>query len=84
MKILFVIPKIKDFHGKERHKKPEFPHVGIAYIIAALKKAGFDKNYVFDHSIEKINILFSKIDNIKPEIIGISAYSYALDFVLDL
>lgn len=84
MKILFVIPKIKNFYGKEIHIEPPAPHIGIAYIIAALKKAGFDKNYVFDHSIEKTNILLSKIDNIKPEIIGITAYSYAFDFVLDL
>jgi radical SAM superfamily enzyme YgiQ (UPF0313 family) len=72
-KILFTIPKVKSMYGDDK-SKPLYPHVGIAYLAAILKKAKYQVQ-IFDHGVE--NNLFQIIDNFNPDIIGVTGYSYA-------
>ncbi|MFH0876445.1 MAG: radical SAM protein [archaeon] len=83
MKILFVIPWMKSLFGDER-TPPGHPHLGIAYLSAVLKQEGHNVR-VFDQGIEKDDSkLYSLIEDFKPNIIGITAFSYCMKFVKEL
>lgn len=74
MKILFVIPKNKSLFGDEG--MTAHPHIGIAYLSAFLKNNGV-KVSVFDDGIEKnSDKVFTVIDEFRPDIIGITMFSY--------
>lgn len=79
-KILFAIPKTKSMYGDEE-SKPLYPHVGIAYLTAILKKKGYLVS-IYDQSIDKdLTILYRNIDEFKPDLIGTTGYSYAYSYL---
>lgn len=82
-KVLFVIPENKSMFGDVKSLPPH-PHVGIAYLIALLKKNNFQAA-VFDEGIEeKKEALFQFIDQFKPDLIGTTGFSYGYSFLENL
>jgi anaerobic magnesium-protoporphyrin IX monomethyl ester cyclase len=82
-KILFAIPKVKSMYG-DKLSRPLYPHVGIAYLTAVLKKAGYQVA-IFDQGVEpEIKNLYQLIDQFKPDLIGTTGYSYASTFLKNL
>jgi len=82
MKVLFAIPKNKSLFGEEGITG--FPHVGVAYLTAVLKKNKIPVA-IFDEGIgKKDNELFSLIDEFQPTVIGTTGFSYAYGFLEDL
>jgi len=76
-RILFIVPETKSMFGTEKGI-PIHPHVGIAYLVSVLKKekylvktidCGIEDNY-----LDKIK---QHISEFKPQIIGITGFSYA-------
>jgi len=79
-KILFVIPKVKSMYGNDI-APPLYPHVGIAYLSSFLVSKGYQVR-VFDEGVETNHQkLYSLIDNFKPDIIGVTGFSYASVFM---
>lgn len=82
MKILFVVPKIKSLFGDKGLTVQ--PHIGIAYLAAFLKSQGIEVS-VFDDGIEKsTDKVFTVIDSFKPDIIGITIFSYSYGVAYEL
>lgn len=82
-KVLFTIPKIKSMYG-DSNSKPLYPHVGIAYLTSVLKKNGYEVK-IYDEGIESSDkCLFDLIDTFKPNIIGVTGFSYAYGYFQDL
>lgn len=74
-KVLFVVPKTKSMFGEEGNI-PVHPHVGIAYLVAVLKKHNY-KVSIFDEGLEQEEQkLFQKIQEFQPQIIGVTMFSY--------
>lgn len=74
-RILFVIPKTKSMFGEEGNV-PVHPHVGIAYLVAVLKKHHYQVS-VFDEGLEQDDQkLFQIIWDFQPQIIGVTMFSY--------
>ena len=83
MKILFVIPWNKTLFGDEK-AAPGHPHVGVAYLIAVLKQTGYQTK-VFDQGIENEDSkLFKLIGDFKPDVIGVTAFSYCYKYIFEL
>lgn len=81
-KILFVIPKNKSLFGDKG--KTVHPHIGIAYLCAFLKQNGIT-TAIFDDGIEKNSEeVFETIDKFKPDIIGITIFSYCYGYAYNL
>jgi anaerobic magnesium-protoporphyrin IX monomethyl ester cyclase len=60
------------------------PHIGVAYLSAFLKRHNID-TAVFDDGIEEDpNTLYRLIDNFKPDLIGITIFSYCYGFAYNL
>lgn len=81
MKVLFIIPEIKSMFGTEK-SVPIHPHVGIAYLISVLKKDNHQYQ-VIDCGIE-LNWqkeLKKTIKNFSPDIVGITGFSYAYNYL---
>lgn len=79
MNILFVIPKVKSLFGDEG-ATPAHPHVGVAYLVAFLKQHNID-TAVFDEGLEKNDKkLFEFINNFRPDLIGITSFSYCYQY----
>ena len=84
MKVLFVNPWLNAFLGNEK-QKPSAPHLGLAYLIATLKYNGIDKVDVYDEGIENNDeILFKKIDMLRPDIIGVTTFSFGYENAVNL
>ncbi len=81
MKILFVIPEIKSMFGTEKGI-PIHPHVGIAYLVSILKK-NHHQYRIIDCGIENnwSNKLKSSIKDFSPDIIGVTGFSYAYNYL---
>ncbi|MDW7731313.1 MAG: radical SAM protein [Methanolobus sp.] len=83
MKVLFVIPWMKSLFGDE-YVRPGHPHVGIAYLSAVLRKEGHDV-LIYDQGIENDDRkLLQLIENSRPDVIGITAFSYCYSYVFEL
>ena len=84
MKVLFVNPWLNAFLGNEK-QKPSAPHLGLAYLIATLKHNGVDKVDVYDEGIENNDeILFKKIGMLRPDIIGVTTFSFGYENAMNL
>lgn len=82
-KVLFVIPRNKSLFGDEVNQTAH-PHVGVAYLVAFLKERGLEIA-IFDEGIENSGLkLAGKIDEFKPNLIGISIFSYSYVFAKNL
>jgi len=79
IKVLFVIPKNKNLFGGKG--KTGFPHVGVAYLAAVLKKNKISVK-VFDEGIEnddgKLTVLIKKF---APDIIGVTGFTYGYGYL---
>lgn len=83
MKVLFIVPWNKTLFGDER-AVPGHPHVGIAYLTAVLKHNGH-KVKIYDQGIEKDDSrLIRSIEEFRPDIIGVTAFSYCYKYVFEL
>lgn len=75
MRILFVIPRNKSLFGDEINLTGH-PHIGIAYLVSFLRERGI-QTAIYDAGIEQREIkLIKKIDTFKPDLIGITIFSY--------
>lgn len=82
-KVFFVIPPVKSMFGSEK-ALPSHPHVGIAYLIAVLKKDGYLVD-VFDYGLDGSDEnLFLKIRGFAPDIIGITGFSYEYGYLEEI
>lgn len=81
MKVLFIIPETKSMFGTEKGI-PIHPHVGIAYLIAILK-ANHHQFQIIDCGVENnwSNKFKTTIKNFSPDIIGITGFSYAYNYL---
>jgi len=83
MKILFIVPWVKSLFGDE-YSLPGHPHVGVAYLSAVLKQ-NRHKVKIFDQAIENDDRgLFKLIKTFKPDIVGITTFSYCYQYVFEL
>jgi len=84
MKILFVNPWLKTLFGDEK-AVPGHPHMGLAYLIAVLKQHGFTDIEIFDQGLENNdNVLFEKMERFKPDLIGVTTFSYCYEYASNL
>lgn len=82
MKILFIIPEFKSLSGKKSLTLN--PHLGIAYLSAFLIKNGIEVK-VFDNGIENsYERLFSLVGEFKPDMIGVTVFSYCYNYAREL
>lgn len=70
MKVLFIIPKSHEW------PRPGYPHTGVAYLIAVLKRHNIEVKvvdmrlgHIFDYLLEILN-------KFNPNVIGVTSYSY--------
>jgi len=80
MKILFINPWTKSLFGDEKQVSGH-PHIGLAYLSAACKKEGYKDIRVFDQGLEKDDSnLFSLISSYKPDLIGVTTFSFCYKY----
>ncbi len=80
MKILFINPWTKSLFGDEKQVSGH-PHIGLSYLIAACKKAGYKDVKVFDQGLEKDDSkLFSLISSYKPDLVGVTTFSFCYKY----
>lgn len=83
MKILFIIPRLKNMFG-EKGGIPGHPHVGVASLVAFLDKKNYEIK-VFDEGIENNDQKLTElIKKFSPHLIGITTFSYCYFSVLEL
>lgn len=82
-RILFVIPRVKSLFGDD-YARPGHPHVGIAYLSAFLKHNKINVA-IFDAGVESDEQVLDKlIHSFKPELIGVTAFSYCYHLAEDV
>ncbi len=69
----------------ERHDRPDYPHLGLAYIATYLKSKGIDCT-VIDGKFESINSqeLNNKLEFLRPDIVGITAMTHEIQRAADI
>ncbi|KIL99571.1 Radical SAM domain protein [Paramagnetospirillum magnetotacticum MS-1] len=83
MKVLFINPWQKTLFGDEK-ARPGHPHLGLAYLVAVLKKAGHSCA-VFDQGLENDDdLLFRRLHDWQPDLVGITSFSFSIDYAADL
>ncbi|MFA5047587.1 MAG: radical SAM protein [Patescibacteria group bacterium] len=87
MRVLFIIPRAKNLFGDDPKKGAvaSHPHVGIAYLIAFIKRQGHE-SYIFDETVEGWDeeILNSFLEKNKFDLVAITSFSYCFKFVLEI
>lgn len=82
MRVLFIIPKNKTLFGDEGITG--FPHLGIAYLTAVLKKNKIPVE-IFDEGLgESLKELDALIDDFRPTLTGVTLFSYCYGFGYNL
>ncbi|MDD2751783.1 MAG: radical SAM protein [Candidatus Omnitrophica bacterium] len=82
MKILFIVPQVKSMFGGKG--LTAHPHIGVAYLSAFLKKNNV-QTMVFDEGLsDELNGLYQLIDDFRPDLIGITIFSYCYGFAYNL
>lgn len=82
-KVLFAIPQYKPIYGGQKNPPP-YPHVGIAYLAAVLKKENIPVE-IYDEGVERDSRRLNDLINVfKPTIIGVTGFSFAYKFLYDL
>lgn len=82
-KVMFVIPKNRNMLGKGTGISG-FPHIGIAYLTAVLKKNDVQVK-IYDDGIGKNeNNLYALIDEFQPHLIGVTGLSYGSNYMEDI
>jgi len=78
-RVLFIIPNLKWFYGY-----PNYPHLGVGYIIELLEEHGI-KCCVVDMTLGiKLSCLRRKIREFNPDLIGVTLYSYRCRYAYQL
>lgn len=90
MKMLLVIPKTKNLFGDEPNLPDGVegigghPHLGTAYLTSFLKQNQVEVS-IYDDTVEnsskKLNDI---INNFKPNLTGVTAFSYSYKYVLEM
>jgi len=84
MKILFVNPWTKTLFGDEK-AVPGHPHIGLAYLIAVLKRNSINDIEIFDQGLEaNDDLLFERIEKFNPDLIGMTTFSYCYEYAAEL
>src|SRR3989338_5393559 len=82
MKLLFVIPRNKSLFGDKG--MTAHPHIGVAYLCSYLKINNIDIA-IFDEGLEgDLSKLDKVIDDFRPQLIGITIFSYCYGFACNL
>lgn len=84
-KVLFIVPNLKNMFGG-KGGTPGHPHVGIASLASYLEQEapGMYEISIFDEGIERDNKkLIEQVKSFKPDVIGITTFSYCYVSVLD-
>lgn len=81
MRIQFIIPKNKSLMG-HKYTPPGHPHIGIAYLGAFLKKYGYEVR-VYDDGLSNSLTLTDSVREFKPDLIGVTSFSYCYDYAVD-
>ncbi|TRZ96076.1 radical SAM protein [bacterium] len=82
MRILFVVPRNKSLFGDKG--MTAHPHIGIAYLSAFLKKNNIEVR-IFDHGLaQDLKGLYALIAEFRPDLIGVTIFSYSYGFAYDL
>jgi anaerobic magnesium-protoporphyrin IX monomethyl ester cyclase len=84
MKFLFVIPKNNFAFFGYRGISPSFPHLGVAYLIAALQREGIEVKLFDDSSGKTEEDLFDLIATFKPDLIGLTLFTLSRPFAYPL
>jgi anaerobic magnesium-protoporphyrin IX monomethyl ester cyclase len=83
--ILFVSPSTATRRGAWQKSAPPHPHLGLAYLISALKQNGIRNVSYYDQGMDPdINVLFEQIRKTQPALIGITTFSYTFGFAIEL
>ncbi len=78
-RILFVVPRVKSLFGDEVALTVH-PHVGVAYLASFLKEKGIEVS-VYDEGLDlSRSKLMEQIEEFKPDLIGITIFSYCYAF----
>lgn len=86
MRILLINPWQKTLFG-DGMAQPGHPHLGLAYLVGALKKHGETNIKIYDQGLEADedhSILLDNIKNFRPEVIGVTTFSYCIDYAVEL
>ena len=82
MRLLFVIPRNKSLFGDKG--MTAHPHIGVAYLCSYLKQHNVDIE-IFDEGLEGgLKRLDYIIDDFKPELIGVTIFSYCYSYAYNL
>lgn len=76
--VMFVSPWTGYRRGVLRKTPPMHPHLGLAYLIASLKKNGITKVDVYDQGLEADDeVLYRRIERLRPRVIAVTTFSYS-------
>ena len=82
-KIFFVIPRNKSLFG-DKNNLTGHPHVGVSYLTSFLKSRGIEV-CIYDDGIEySPEKMVKQINEFKPELVGVTIFSYCYSFADDL
>ncbi|MFC1709879.1 B12-binding domain-containing radical SAM protein [Candidatus Omnitrophota bacterium] len=81
MKVQFVIPKNKSLMG-HKYTPPGHPNIGVAYLCAFLKKHNIEVN-VYDDGLKNDLTLEDSLREFKPDLAGVTSFSYCYDYAVD-
>jgi len=85
MKLLFVIPKHRFlFFGYKDVAPSTFPHLGVAYLIAALRRHGVEVKLYDDAWGQPRETLHALINEFNPDLIGITVFTLNSPLVYEL
>lgn len=73
-KILFIIPPQYPFPGIPA--KPFHPHLGVSYLISALKSRGIDARVIDMQLGHKLKEVVALTEQYRPSLVGVTSYSY--------
>jgi anaerobic magnesium-protoporphyrin IX monomethyl ester cyclase len=69
-RVLLVVPPARGDYGR-----PGYPHVGLAYVGAALHKGGFEVNILDMRLDTDVSHLDDAISRHKPDLVGVTTYT---------
>lgn len=84
MRVLLINPWLKTLFGDER-TGPGHPHLGLAYLVSAMKAAGIREIELFDQGLENDDaVLAGKIERFRPELVGLTTFSYCCGYASEM
>ena len=65
-----------------KYTPPGHPNIGVAYLCSFLKKHGHEVK-VYDDGLRNQESLIDSVKNFKPELVGVTSFSYCYDYAVD-